>query len=92
MEIKRIMCCCGSGLGSSMLVRMNTEDVLKKMGVKGIDVTHSSLSDCNEQAADLFIVGGDLASFVDHLPNKIILNNIMDKKELEEKLREKLGL
>lgn len=92
MEIKRIMCCCGAGLGSSMLVRMNVEDVLKKLGIKGIDVTHSSLSDCNETAADLFIVGGDLAEFVEHLPNKIILSNIMDKVELETKLKEKLGI
>ena len=28
MAIKKIMCCCGSGLGSSMLVRMNVEKVL----------------------------------------------------------------
>lgn len=88
MEIKRIMCCCGSGLGSSMLVRMNVEKVLKKLGKVGIDVTHSSLSDASETAADLFVVGGDLESFVDHLPRKIILSNIMDIEELETKLQE----
>ena len=64
MAIKKIMCCCGSGLGSSMLVRMN------------------------ETAADLFVVGGDLAAFVEHLPHKIILDNIMDMNELEGKLKE----
>lgn len=88
MEIKRIMCCCGSGLGSSMLVRMNVEKVLKKLGKVGIDVTHSSLSDASETAADLFVVGGDLESFVNHLPRKIILSNIMDIEELETKLQE----
>lgn len=91
MAINKIMCCCGSGLGSSMLVRMNVEEIVKKLGVKA-EVSHSSLSDCNESSADLFVVGGDLASFVEHLPNKIILSNIMDKKELEAKLREKLGI
>ena len=70
--IKSIMCCCGSGLGSSMLVRMNVEKTLQKIGVSGVSVTHSSLSDAAEGAADLFVV---------------ILDNIMDKAELENKLR-----
>ncbi len=88
MEIKKIMCCCGSGLGSSMLVRMNVEKVLKNLNKTGIEVTHSSLSDASETAADLFVVGGDLKAFVEHLPRKIILSNIMDMDELETKLKE----
>ena len=43
--VHSIMCCCGSGLGSSMLVRMNVEKALKKLGASGISVSHSSLSD-----------------------------------------------
>ena len=82
--IKSIMCCCGSGLGSSMLVRMNVEKTLQKIGVS---VTHSSLSDAAEGAADLFVVGKDLENFVKQLPRVVILDNIMDKTELENKLR-----
>ncbi|WP_418289966.1 hypothetical protein, partial [Massilicoli timonensis] len=26
------MCCCGSGLGSSLLVRMNVEKIMKELG------------------------------------------------------------
>ena len=78
--IKSIMCCCGSGLGSSMLVRMNVEKTLQKIGVSGVSVTHSSLS-------DLFVVGKDLENFVKQLPRVVILDNIMDKTELENKLR-----
>ena len=88
MGIKSIMCCCGSGLGSSMLVRMNVEKVLKKIGVTGVDVIHSSVSDATDSAADLFIVGGDLATFVKNLPRVIILDNIMDMEELETKIKE----
>lgn len=93
MEIKKIMCCCGSGLGSSMLVRLNVEKVLKKYGLQNdIEVIHSSVSDAVEGAADLFVVGSDLEEFVGTLPNKIVLNNIMDVNELETKLKAKLGL
>lgn len=90
MEIKRIMCCCGSGLGSSMLVRMNVDKALGKLGISGIDVTHSSISDAMEGAADLFVVGKDLEAFVSSLSNVIVLDNIMDMQELETKLSEKL--
>ncbi|MEE1312151.1 MAG: PTS sugar transporter subunit IIB [Lachnospiraceae bacterium] len=88
--IKSIMCCCGSGLGSSMLVRMNVEKALQKLGVSGVSVAHSSLSDAAEGAADLFVVGKDLSNFVKQLPRVIILDNIMDKAELEAKLKEEL--
>lgn len=87
MEIRNIMCCCGSGLGSSMLVRMNVEKALKQMELSGISVTHSSVSDATENAADLFVVGKDLESFVSHLPKVIILDNIMDMEELKTKLK-----
>lgn len=88
MEIRKIMCCCGSGLGSSMLVRMNVEKTLKQLGVSGVDVTHSSVSDATDTAADLFVVGKDLEEFVNGLSRVIILDNIMDMNELTTKLNE----
>ena len=91
MKIKKIMCCCGQGLGSSMIVKMNAEDVLKSMGITGVEIFHSTLSDANPTAADLFIVGADLQHFVGSLPNKVVLHNILDKNELEQKLKEILG-
>lgn len=86
MNINKILCCCGSGLGSSMLVRMNVEKALKQKGISGVDVTHSSVSDAVEGAADLFVVGKDLEEFVQSLQHVIVLDNIMDMNELSEKL------
>jgi PTS system ascorbate-specific IIB component len=93
MAIKKILCACGSGLGSSMIVHMNTEEILKKIGHPEVQVDHSTISDINPEAADLFVVGGDLADFVSNVPDekKIILKNILDKNELEEKLKAHLG-
>jgi ascorbate PTS system EIIB component len=90
MEVHSIMCACGSGLGSSLMVEMNINDVLKKMGKSGITVTHSTTSDVRPGAADLFVVGRDLADFIKDVPeeSKVILTNIVDKNELEQKLTE----
>ena len=85
--ITSIMCCCGTGRGSSMLVRMNVEKTLQKIGVSGVSVTHSSLSDAAEGAADLLVEGKDLENYVKQLPRVVILDKLMDKTELENKLR-----
>lgn len=94
MAIQKIMCACGSGLGSSLMVEMNIQDVLKKMGVEGVQVVHSTTSDVQPGAADLFVVGRDLADFIKGVPAEqiVVLMNIVDKNELEGKLREKFGL
>lgn len=43
---------------------------------------------CKEKVQrDLFVVGKDLENFVKELPRVVILDNIMDKAELENKLR-----
>lgn len=88
MGIKKIMCCCGSGLGSGMLVRMNVEKVLKEMGVQGVVVEHTSVSDAREEAADLFIVSKELEEFVAKLPKVIILKDITDLEAMKTKLQE----
>ena len=87
MEIRSILCCCGSGLGSSMLVRMNVDKILKKLEIEGVSVANSSISDAVEGAADLFVIGKDLASFASNLPKVIVLDNLMDLDELETKLK-----
>ena len=86
MSIKKIMCACGSGIGSSLIIRMNAESVLKELGRGDIEVTHSLTSDAQPGAADAFIVGKDLEEFVTHLDHVITLNNLISKDEIKEKL------
>nr|WP_317285584.1 PTS sugar transporter subunit IIB [uncultured Parolsenella sp.] len=88
MEVRSIMCACGSGLGSSLMVQMNIESVLKELGKSDITVGHTTTSDVTPGMADLFVVGRDLADFIKGVPeeHKIVLTNIVDKNELKEKL------
>ena len=93
MAIQKILCCCGSGLGSSLMVEMQIQDVLNELGVSGVEVEHSTVSDVMPGAADLFIVGRDLGDFIADIPDneKVVLDNILDKEELKAKLSEKFG-
>jgi len=87
MAIKSIVCCCGMGMGTSLLAKMNVEKALGNIGVKGVSVEHSTLTEAKGSNFDLFVVSKDLESAAKGLPNVLIMNNIMDIKELETKLK-----
>ena len=90
---KIIMAVCGSGLGSSFMVEMNVTEILKELGVTDkYEGCHTSLADVTGMDADIFVTGLDLADSASHLPNLIVLNSLLDKDELREKIKEKINL
>ena len=91
MSIKTVTCCCASGLGSSLLMRMNVERVLTSLGYDSIKVSHASIIDAASAGSDLYVVSGDLEKQTKSLPNVILLNNIMSMPEIEDKLKKALG-
>ena len=87
----RIMAVCGSGLGSSFMVDMSIEKVLKKIGVEA-EVEHSDLASAVPGVADVFVMGKDLADSASVPKDKlIVLDNIISLPELEEKLSNYFG-
>ncbi|ERK06317.1 MAG: PTS sugar transporter subunit IIB [Pantoea sp.] len=84
----KIMAVCGSGLGSSFMMEMNIKKVLKAIEITA-DVEHSDLGSVTPDVADVFVMGKDIA-YSANLPEDkvIIINNIIDIKELELKIRE----
>jgi PTS system ascorbate-specific IIB component len=80
------------GLGTSLLAKMNVEKTLKQLGISGVSVEHSSISDALVSKFDLYVVSKDLAKETASLSNVVILENIMDGKELETKLRGAFGV
>lgn len=90
MSIKKIMCCCGQGLGSSFLVEMNVKKALDNLGVSGIEVSHALLSEVYKGVADVFVVGVDVADEVADKGDVIALNNIISLPEVEGKIKDYL--
>lgn len=84
--LKKIQCVCGSGLGSSFLVEINTKKVLKKLGLEEIEVTHSAATDVYKGSSDLMICGKDMEGILSAYGPCVVLNNIISLPELEEKL------
>lgn len=86
MSIKKIMCACGSGLGSSFLVEMNVKKVLRKLGVEGVEVAHGAATDVYKGSADVFVCGKDMYNILSAYGPCVTLTNIISMAELEEKL------
>ncbi|MDG3141804.1 PTS sugar transporter subunit IIB [Streptococcus suis] len=80
----RIGTACGSGLGSSFMVQMNIESILNELGVNGVEVEHYDLGGADPSAADIWIVGRDLADSAGHLGDVRVLTSIIDMDELRD--------
>lgn len=84
--MQKIVCICGSGLGSSFLVEMNVKTVLKSLGLPEIEVEHTDLGSAWQGMADLIVCGNDLYDNLKRFGDVVGLDNIMDKDELKNKL------
>ncbi len=77
---------CGSGLGSSFMVQMNIENVLRELGVTGVEVEHSDVSSVSDGAADVFFMAKDIAEGLTVNGKVVVLNSIIDMDEIREKV------
>ena len=82
MSVKKILCCCMSGLGSSFMVEMNVKKVLEQLGLGDIEVTHSGIND-----ADLFVCSSDMEESCKAYGDTIPLENLISIDEIRSKLK-----
>lgn len=87
-DIKKILCFCGSGLGTSFMMEMNAKKALKSLGITDVEVDHTTIDDIVPGAADLFICGADLLPNAEKAGKAIGLNNMVSMEEMTQKLKE----
>jgi len=89
----KIVAICGAGIGSSGILKVNAERVLKKLGLEA-DVTAADLASVKVAAADAQVILTS-AEFVDAIgktfADVIVIENYFDSNELSEKLEKALG-
>jgi ascorbate PTS system EIIB component len=84
----KIVAVCGNGLGSSLMIEINIKKILREKNIKA-EVTHIDLSNASTIKADIYIMGKDISKSCS-LNNKIVLESLIDKTELENKLINKI--
>ncbi|AXY24994.1 PTS ascorbate transporter subunit IIB [Suicoccus acidiformans] len=89
--MKRALIACRTGMGSSMMLKIKIDQVVKKNGLP-IKAEHGTLDDVKSFNGDLLITMSDVAEeYKDKAPYVIGINNLMDKEEIETKLNKFLS-
>ncbi|TNV12484.1 PTS sugar transporter subunit IIB [Buttiauxella sp. B2] len=83
----KIVCVCGMGLGSSVIAKINIEQVLKKMDLSAT-VDTCDLGSVRSVPADLYVTTRELAvSMPAEVQSKtIVLTNFVRKVEIESSI------
>ena len=68
------------------------KDSNQYLGVISNFLGELNLADVTPSDADIFVTGADLADSASHLPELIVLDSLLDRDELKNKIKEKLGL
>jgi ascorbate PTS system EIIB component len=77
---------CGMGMGSSLILKMNIDDILNKKGIEA-EVEACDLGSVTGRAVDLVVTTKELESqFEGKGFNVVYVNNVIDKKVIEEKV------
>lgn len=84
----KIIAVCGMGIGTSVLLKMNTEKVLRKLGIDA-DVEAADIGVARGMARDAEIVltSEELADEIGDVDAQVIvIDNFFDLEEISEKL------
>lgn len=88
----KILVCCGNGAGTSMMIKLNVEKAVKKLGLDVQQIHHCAVSE-GKSAASQFDIVLCSKNFVPLFQDaqkrgtKIVgLKNVMSAKEIEEGL------
>jgi PTS system ascorbate-specific IIB component len=84
----RIATLCGMGFGTSMMLKLFIDDILKAEGMKA-EVVPWDLGTFKGQQADLIVAPKDMESHLRSATAKVVLiNNLVDKAEIKSKVLE----
>ncbi|SFL44501.1 PTS system, ascorbate-specific IIB component [Gracilibacillus orientalis] len=82
----KILAVCGMGFGSSMMLKMTVEQVLKELN-QVADVETADFSTAASLPADLIVTNEEFAKQLDDGSKPVIaIENIADSQEVKEKL------
>lgn len=87
-EVKKALIACRTGMGSSMMLKIKVDQIIRKNNFP-LEVEHGTLDDVKGFRGDLIITMTDVADDLKgQAPNVIGVDNLMDKNEIETKLKE----
>lgn len=84
----KVIAACGSGMGSSQIIKMKLEKVFKKLGYE-VDIYHTNVGDAKSQANNydvVFCSESLIGNFSGTKAVVIGLKNLLSEQEMTEKI------
>ena len=82
-----IVCVCGLGMGSSLILKMTVDKALKELNVTGHDIEHWDAGTLDSRNADLIVTSADFESRFAGRDNVVYVTNVVNKEEVKGKLK-----
>lgn len=93
----RILVCCGNGAGTSMMIKLNVEKALKKLGLEAQEIYHCAVSEGKSAASryDIVLCSNNFVPMFEdakkHGVKVVGLRNVMSMPEIEKGLEEAMA-
>ncbi len=82
----RIATLCGMGFGTSMMLKLFIDDILKAENIKA-ETLPWDLGSFKGQNADIIVAASDMAMHLKNVDTIVVLiRNLVDKQEIKEKI------
>lgn len=82
----RILTVCGAGVGSSMMLKVFTQQILSKENIEAV-VNATDIGSINPQDADIIITTTDFSNLFRNTTGKVLqIDNLTDKENLRSQL------
>lgn len=79
---------CGNGLGTSLILKINVDKILKALG-KNAEVEAVDVGSAGSSGSDLIVTTSQFENNLKSINKKVIyVNNVMDKEDLRAQLVE----
>ena len=88
MKVPKVQCVCGFGCGSSLMLRMAIDDILRKLDLEA-DTFCGDVGTCLSNPCDVIFISKELSELIMDRAQVpvIIIENLMDSAEVEEKVK-----
>lgn len=83
----KILCVCGLGMGSSLILKMTVENAMQQIGIP-CDVEHQAAGTMSGINADLIVAAQDFADELAGRDNVVLVTNIIKTDEVKAKIEE----
>lgn len=86
MKKLKIVCVCGFGVGSSLILKMKVDEVLQEFNIVA-DCVAQDVTSATSMLADVVFASKDIVSQLEGRLNcpLIVINNFLDKEEIRDK-------